>query len=445
MAFNFYNCSFISGIALDTLVLGKSLTARTGTCKERNMSCTQAMVLGLTSQKGNMNGQNGDESASEPSWEHLLVRLVVPEEGYRYLSHERSIELPTYEVPTLNEKGVSVTEPGKFSQDYPPYPGKAEYLSLEELLKTSGSAKEYVQRWEENFTKYGYTSNVGRTVVDPAEGYYIEGVNFVYGDPKNHAVHGPMTDQVFAAGNFLVTERFKPHEMGIGAGYNRAKRIWQMLIDRQYDCAVMSSARTPDGYESSIGITLSYFMSIWRDHGNISPEEQSKSCYVPEERGALTVCCHGSAHRTAKSAISVSREHHTHLISCLWMTFGQPCISPFLPFYIGINEVPGIASTRANPLASVFENLRKAVEYRPQYRAEITRYCSVFEQQTIEQCELLEVDIKKLADQGREAEARARLTEFVAGKCQEALSLGSLWVEFLTSLPLFPASFDTDK
>jgi hypothetical protein len=402
------------------------------------MSCTQAMALGLTSQKGNMNAQNGDESAGEPSWEHLLVRLVIPEKGYRYLCHERSIELPTFEVPTLNEKGVSVTEPGKFSQAFPPYPGRAEYLSLEELLKSSGSAREYVQKWEENFTQYGYTSNVGRTIVDPKEGYYIEGVNFVYGDPKNHAVHGPMTDQVFAAGNFLVTERFKQYEMGIGAGYNRAKRIWQMLIDRQYDCAVMSSAKTPEGYESSIGITLPYFMSIWRDHGNISPEEQRNSCYVPEERGALTVCCHGSAHRTAKCVISLSVERHTNLLSCMWMTFGQPCISPFLPFYVGINEVPQIASTRANPLARVFENLRKAVEYHPECRAEITRYFTVFEQQTIDQSELLEVDVHKLAESGRDTEARAKLSEFVTNKCNEAMSLGSLWIEYLKGLPLFP-------
>jgi dipeptidase len=409
------------------------------------MSCTQAMALGLTSQRGNMNAQNGDESMGEPSWEHLLVRLVIPEKGYRYLCHERSIELPTFEVPTLNEKGVSVTEPGKFSQVFPPYPGKAEYLSLEELLKTSGSAREYVQKWEENFTQYGYTSNVGRTIVDPKEGYYIEGVNFVYGDPQNHAVHGPMTDQVFAAGNFLVTERFKQYEMGIGAGYNRAKRVWQMLIDRQYDCAVMSSAKTLEGYESSIGITLAYFMSVWRDHGNISPEEQRNSCYVPEERGALTVCCHGSAHRTAKCVISLSVERHTNLLSCLWMTFGQPCISPFLPFYIGINEAPQIASTRANPLAQVFENLRKAIEYHPEYRAEITRYFTVFEQQTIDQAELLEVDVHKLADSGRDTEARAKLTGFVTKKCDEAMSMGNLWIEFLKGLPLFSKAPDKGK
>jgi dipeptidase len=149
------------------------------------------------------------------------------------------------------------------------------------------------------------------------------------------------------------------------------------------------------------------------------------------------VCCHGLTYHTGKCFLSVSVEHHTNLLSCLWMTFGQPCLAPFLPFYIGINEVPKIAGTRANPLAWVFENLRLALEYRQDYRAEITRYFTVFEQQTIEQTELLETVVNKLADKGNDTEARAKLTEFVARKCDEALLMGSSWLDFLKNLPKF--------
>jgi len=390
-----------------------------------NMSCTQAMVLGLTSRKGNLNAQNGDEPISSVPWDKILVKLVIPEKGYRYLSHGHFSGFP---LPTLNEKGVCATYAGRFSQNLPLYPGKAEYLSIDDLMRISGSAREYVQRWEENFTKYGGILNVGWTIVDPTEGYYIEGLNYIYGDPANHSVQGPMTDMVFAAGNFFLTERFKQYEVG-GCGYNRAKRVWQMLIDRQYDCVV----GTP------YGIALPYFMSIWRDHGNISPEEQRMSDYVPEERGAFTVCCHGGpGHRTGKGIISVSMAQHTNLLSCMWITFGQPCVSPFLPFYIGINAVPDMVSIRANPVAQVFENLRLTLEYHPEYRPKITHYFTVFELQTIEQTEKLEADVSKLADDGREIEARVLLTEFVVKKCNEAMSLGSQWLEFLQSLPLVP-------
>jgi dipeptidase len=410
------------------------------------MNCTQGMVLGLTSEKGNMNAQNGDDSASDRSWEHTLVKLIVPKKGYRYLAHERSVELPDFDIPTLNEKGVSATETGKFSLTFPPYPGKAEYLYLGDLMRTSGSAREYVEKWEQNFTKYGYISCVGRTIVDPKEGYYIEGVNYAFGDPQNHAVHGPMTDQVFAAGNFFVSERLKQYELGIGSGYNRAKRVWQLLIDRQYDCT--TEVRTPTsegGYTSESGITLPYFMSVWKDHGNISPEEQRKSSYIPEERGALTVCCHGAAHFTARCFLSVSVEHHTNLLSCMWITFGQPCVAPFLPFYIGVDEIPEIANTRSNPLAQVFENLRLALDYHPEYRAEITRYFSIFEQQTIDQAEKMEIDVINLADKGKATKARKLVTEFVAKKCNEALEMGSSWEEFLKSQSIPPQAAAKDK
>jgi dipeptidase len=120
----------------------------------------------------------------------------------------------------------------------------------------------------------------------------------------------------------------------------------------------------------------------------------------------------------------------------MWITFGQPCISPFLPFYIGINAIPDIVSTKANPVAQVFERLRLALDYHPEYRPEITHYCTVFEIQTIEEAEKLEADIIILADDGKEMEARALLTEFVEKKCNETMSVGSKWLEFLQNLPL---------
>jgi dipeptidase len=129
----------------------------------------------------------------------------------------------------------------------------------------------------------------------------------------------------------------------------------------------------------------------------------------------------------------------------MWFTFGQPCISPFLPFYIGINEVPQIASTRANPLARVFEDLRLALEYHPEYMADINRYFTVFEQQTIEQSKELENDVKQLNDNGKETEARAQLTEFVARKCDEALSIGSEWLKFLKSCTINTEKVDRGK
>jgi hypothetical protein len=243
-----------------------------------------------------------------------------------------------------------------------------------------------------------------------------------------------MTDQVFVSANFFISERLKRlAEAGIGLGYTRAKRLWEMLIDRQYDSITMQpSPLISDGS----GITLPYFMSCLRDHGNLSPEENKMSSYVPEERGQGALCIHGLEARTISAVINVARPDHTDLFSCLWMTPTQPCISPFLPFYIGINKVPNAASGPENPIGVVFEELRLAVERHEEYRAEITDYWKVFELQAISESLGVEREAARLTDEGNKSKARGLLTEFCDDTCDKALAAGRDWVKFLNELPI---------
>jgi dipeptidase len=186
-------------------------------------------------------------------------------------------------------------------------------------------------------------------------------------------------------------------------------------------------------------------MSVWRDHGNISPQEMRMSCYVPEERGVESVCQHGILERTGYALINVSRPDHTNLLSCHWTTCNSPCISPYLPFYIGINEVPEIASGPGNPLGEVFAELRLAVERHPEYWDEITQYWTVWEIQTIEESYGVEQEAAHLWDDGDEAEARDVLTEFVEEKCEEALEIGEDMLDFLNGLPMFEGFAEAEE
>jgi hypothetical protein len=396
------------------------------------MACTAALATGLTSAKGNLIGQAYD---TEHEWESIRVQVFIPENGNRYLK-VAGIGKDGL-GPILNEKGIARVGFARHSLQFPPYPGEPEYVTEDELMRTANSAREWVNRWSENITRYGTPpaefGAIGRLLVDTNEGYLLEGANWVYGDPANHAIHGPMTDQVFACANFYVNARLKRRaEAGIGAGYNRARRAWELLIDRQYDCSVSESGLRGLPTSGS-GITLPYFISIFRDHGNLSPEEGRMSTYIPEERGRETVCCHSVAYHTKCARICNAVEHHTNLISCLWMTFGQPCVSPFLPIYIGVNSVPDEMAARANPLARACEDLRLALEYHPEFRDSIKHYWTVFELQTIEQGIKLETEAAKLSDDGNLAAGRALLTEFVAKKYAEALSKCKQWVEKLQS------------
>jgi hypothetical protein len=394
------------------------------------LSCSAGFCTGLTSLVGNMSGHNTDVEGG-----HIWtgVELVIPEEGNRYLKQGDR-------YPLLNEKGISLAGAGHFGQVFPPYPGTAPYVGFQgkfellgELMRTSDSAAEYVQSWSEYVTEYGDPGGAdGQLVVDPKEGYCFEVVNFVYGDPANHNIIGPMTDNLFAMGNFFIAERLKKYEQGIGAGYTRAKRVWELLIDRQYDCIVMQpSPPAPGG-----GITLPYFMSVWRDHGNLSPEEGKMSCYVPEERGEGALCIHGILEHTADAFINVSRPDHTDLFSCVWVAPGQPCIAPFLPLYIGINNVPEAANGPGNTLAVLFEELRLAVERHPKYRQEITQHWTVFEIQAIEESYGVEKNSASLAEGGDVDGARDVLTKFCEKKCAEALATAKDMLKFLNKRPI---------
>jgi hypothetical protein len=70
----------------------------------------------------------------------------------------------------------------------------------------------------------------------------------------------------------------------------------------------------------------------------ISPSSQ-------EERGDSALCIHSLWEYTSNAFIGIARPDHTDLFSCEWITSSQPCISPFLPVYIGVNEIPKAMTT----------------------------------------------------------------------------------------------------
>ncbi|HTY81680.1 MAG TPA: hypothetical protein VMB24_02765, partial [Dehalococcoidales bacterium] len=178
-----------------------------------NGGCTQAFALGLTSLLGNMNGQCVDSPVTY--WPGYL-KLVIPPTGNRYLMVGDGMVFNL-----MNEKGIILSGGARhIRSQFPPYPGTPKYRSKGELLRLCNSAAEFVKMWSDDFTKYGSQTGVACTlVVDTKEGYCLEGANYVYGDPSNHAIHGPMTDQVFVSANFFISKRLKAiAEGGIGAG-----------------------------------------------------------------------------------------------------------------------------------------------------------------------------------------------------------------------------------
>ena len=155
---------------------------------------------------------------------------------------------------------------------------------------------------------------------------------------------------------------------------------------------------------------------------------------MPEERGQGALCTHGLWEYTTNAYVGITRTEYTDLFTCEWITPGQPCISPFLPVYIGINEVPkALGTTEANEL---FGKLRAQMDYHPEYRDDITEYWTGFEIRTIEESTLAEAKAAQLVDEGDKNGARIVLTEFVSRKCDEAMKACQQMLDFFNALPI---------
>jgi hypothetical protein len=404
--------------------------------------CTQAFAIGLTAMLGNLNGQCVDCPITY--WPGYL-KLVIPPTGNRYLMVGEGVPFVL-----MNDKGVILAAGGRHARQLTPVPDAPKNRSKMELLRTCNSAAEFVKAWSEDFAKYGGRGSGCTLVVDTKEGYGLEGANVMSKDSPSYAIHGPMTDQVFVSANFFISKRLKAFaEGGVGSGYNRAKRMWQLLIDRQYDTITMQPSRptlTGDKmppFTRGGGITPAYFMKCLRDHGNMNPRDGSYSCYVPEERGQGALCCHGLWEYTVAAYFGVTRTEYTDLLTCEWITPNQPCISPFLPVYIGINELPeALATTKAYNL---FENLRAKMDYHPAYRDDITEFWTGFEIRAIEESTLAEAKAAQMVDQGDKQAARVALTEFVARKCDEAMATCQQMLDFFNDLPVLQKKLNKEN
>lgn len=161
------------------------------------------------------------------------------------------------------------------------------------------------------------------------------------------------------------------------------------------------------------------------------------SSYTPETMGPDAVCCHGSITKTVSAQVVNPEVTDTGLLSCAWVTQSQPCSSPYLPFYVGITEVPEVF--RTTEASEVFEELRLVLEYHPEYREKITRYWTVFELQAYEETLPLEAEVLALVNDEKVDKARKLLTEFVESKCDAALAAAREMIGMLESLPIVGA------
>jgi hypothetical protein len=331
------------------------------------------------------------------------------------------------------------------------------------LMKGSDSAKQLIQSWTPTLEQYGCgqpkdaMNGWAILVVDNEEGYLVEvGDTLENGSVKHHyGVLGPMRNTLFAQANYYLDETLRKYQasfypdIGVGgAGYERGRRMWNMLAQQQYNNI------TKGRDNGQIGVD--YWMEVLRSRGTqtVTSKDPERSLWSQKPlglaaatQGADAICKNIGASGesiglTYCGQIVKPSSRLPHLLSCIWSGLGFPLTSPYLPFYIGINGMPEQLSSgdKEESFAFVFDTLYNLLFQEKTVNGQRTLVPNTgrlktmievwrgFDAASLAQNETIEADVQSLAQEGREDEARTILTNFLRGRSNQAMSEARKWI-----------------
>ena len=386
-----------------------SLLGVTLLCSGNVSACTGALALGLPCAEGNLILGNFD-SEVPVDINYMTMHLVIPKDknAFRYLKMNQGNN-NLMGGGHLNEKGVGFKSYQRDSKNLIQVE-KDQIPTTEEVFATCESAKQLRDRVSRIYSKIGTTLASGGNailMVDPKEGYLLEGANYISTSEPNHVSYGPMKDVVFVHANFYLDRILREHQLGSGAGYSRAKAMWHHLIEYQYNDVDLNPP-------ANSGLVLPYIMDVlkYHDKDNSMLQNERYAMYTVNDNTSINV--QGNYVQSYHGLIINPSAENTKYLSTFWATFGQPDISPFLPFFVGVNEIPKEFST---PVASgKFFELRTLLLYNPEYRDEVIHYWKVFEVETIEKYRKIRNEVTTILSheksENADAAVRKQLTEF---------------------------------
>jgi dipeptidase len=104
---------------------------------------------------------------------------------------------------------------------------------------------------------------------------------------------------------------------------------------------VPEKARLPFSVKPKEPMTLEHFTRVLRDHYETTPYYQAAAGYAegtPHKGHASTVCCPAT---NSSSVFQLRPDLPLAIGAVWWNALWQPCSSPYLPIYLGMDRVPG--------------------------------------------------------------------------------------------------------
>jgi dipeptidase len=141
-----------------------------------------------------------------------------------------------------------------------------------------------------------------------------------------------------------------------------------------------------------------------------------------------SICHHGMGGVTASAAILVARPDVPDDLGLMLHCFREPCLSTYVPFYVGINRVPS-EYTKPQACGKFLQITKTALGSHELYYDAVREAFDPYEEELWDELPAIEEEFMAMIERGNVALAKAWLTEYVNDKGLKALDLADQALE----------------
>jgi len=402
------------------LVLGLSTGAFVQGADEYNEDvdeCTTVIALGIATVDGNTRtGQTSDGLASATGLKPTRVVSITVDEGTGIKSIGGA----------LNDQGVTAQHNGR--RPLPGMKGRSDtWPDMNEAYIV-----EYAFVRADNPDAYWSSSRKALAAAHTAK----EAVDiYVAGLPEgSYYIIGPLKNQAYGHANAYIAPELLSSQIDATYSRNRGQRAHDLLQER-------NSWR--NATESAVWGEISslYLFGILRTHDTQWGFDSTWTFYY-EESG--NICRWGHDAISSIGTVSEVNAEYPDMLSIYWCSPSFPAFCPFLPFFIGQDEIPpAFADGNANE-SDIFRELFSAVSYKMDYADDVQGFWESFDHQTVSELMFFYRDVKALLDDGDVKGAKQLLYNFSNAKSELAISYAKELVKLIVEgRPISDMRIDT--
>jgi len=382
----------------------------TGDGMEEGMGCTLVCAVGRSAADGrSVVGQTADLNSTHPYT--AMNTSLNQETGIKTIGDAVTKDLvgEVYDPPLtygwLNNRGVSYQMQALYSRN--PVSGvaftytdsreawtvevfgyKGKTADVTAILETATTAKEAVD-----------------LMVALLEGQELE-------DGTNYGITGPLRDRSYARGNLVRDPRLRLAQEKIPRGIIRQKRAEELLAARDWFNDAIPYAASQ--------LEVGYFFSITRDHINSWEVQRS---YASNDTGDLSRWAYSGS--TCWANVTEIDSESPDLLSIYWRTPNVPAFGPFIPFFIGLTEIPPAFAPGPQNQSGLFQELLNALNYNLDWADETQRFWESFDTETLRQVydrPGVVTTCRQLVTADKRDDAQALLNAFVRQRLERAVT-----------------------